>query len=165
MPQRIDPSTAPAVAGSAYPPPFDVPCRGRHRVRLADAAGLAQFGVNLTRLAPGAWSSQRHWHTREDEFVYVVAGEVVLITDDGEEVLQAGDCAGFRGGVANGHHLQNRSAHEAVYLEIGSRLAGDEAYYPDIDLHALPDRAGYAHRDGTRYPPAVRAVRTPADEV
>lgn len=152
MPHKIDPSSAPVVAGSRYPSPFDVPCRGRRRLRLADAAGLTQFGVNLTRLAAGAWSSQRHWHTTEDEFVYVVAGELVLVTDEGEETLRAGDCAGFRAGVANGHHLQNRSAQEAVYLEVGSRMPADEAHYSDIDLHWSKVREGYAHRDGTPYP-------------
>jgi uncharacterized cupin superfamily protein len=159
MPHRIVPADAKAAVGSGYPSPFDVPCRERTRWRLGDAAGLTQFGVNLLRLAPGAWSSQRHWHTVEDEFVYVLEGEVVLVTNEGEEVLRAGDAAGFRGGVENGHHLQNRSARDAVVLEVGSRRpADDEAWYPDIDLHALRNRAGYAHRDGTPYPPTSPAA-------
>lgn len=153
MPRRIDVSSAPVVTGSRYPAPFDRPCRERIRQRLGDAAGLTQFGVNLLRLPPGAWSSQRHWHTVEDEFVYVLAGEVVLVTDAGEERLGPGDCAGFAGGAPDGHHLQNRSVREALVLEVGTRRpADDEAFYPDIDLRALKGRAGYAHRDGEPYP-------------
>ncbi|HEX7947962.1 MAG TPA: cupin domain-containing protein, partial [Phenylobacterium sp.] len=117
---KIDIDKAPTRFGSAYPPPFDAPCANRRRWKLGDAAGLTQFGVNLMRLAPGVWSSQRHWHTAEDEFVWVVSGEVVLVTDEGEEVLRAGDCAGFKAGVANGHQIQNRSDAEAVLLEIGT---------------------------------------------
>ena len=111
------------MVGTLYPPPFDEPCRARERTRLGDAAGLTQFGVNLLRLPPGAWSSQRHWHTGEDEFIYIVSGEVVLVTDAGEEVLRAGDCAGFKANDGDGHHLQNRSGQDAVVLEIGSRVA------------------------------------------
>jgi uncharacterized cupin superfamily protein len=152
MPKRIDIAALPAVLGSKYPPPFNEPCQQRLRKRLGDAADLTQFGVNFTRLPPGAWSSQRHWHTVEDEFIYVLEGEVILVTDAGEETLRAGDCAGFKSGVADGHHVQNRSHEDAVFLEIGSRrTAEDEAYYPDIDLHAVKDRAGYAHRDGRPY--------------
>ncbi len=106
---KIDLPNAPSGAGSSYPAPFDEPCRGRSWHRLGVAAGLTHLGVNLVRLTPGAWSSQRHWHTHEDEFVYVLSGELVLVTDDGEEVLVAGDSAGFPAGVRNGHCLQNRS--------------------------------------------------------
>ena len=102
--------------GSDYPPPFDAPCRDSERKRLGDAAGLSQFGVNLLRLPPGTWSSQRHWQIASDEFVYVVSGEVVLITDAGEETLGAGDAAGFKAGTPDGHHLQNRSTSEALVL-------------------------------------------------
>ena len=152
MKRKIGIGPAPGVRGSDYPPPFDEPCRERIRRRLGDLAGLTQFGVNHLVLPPGAWSSQRHWHTIEDEFVYVLDGEVVLVTDAGEEVLRAGDCAGFPAGVPDGHHLQNRSAHAATVLEIGTRrLAHDGAFYSDIDLHALKDDAGYAHRDGRPY--------------
>jgi uncharacterized cupin superfamily protein len=155
MSRKIDLATVPVTRGTGYPPPFDAPCRERIRQRLGDAAGLTQFGVNRLTLKPGTWSSQRHWHTVEDEFVLVLEGEVVLITDAGEEVLQAGDCAGFRAGDPDGHHLQNRSDRDAVVLEIGTRRpADDEAFYPDVDLHAMKGRAGYAHRDGTPYPPA-----------
>src|SRR6478752_2687544 len=132
---KIDIDALPVRTGSGYPAPFDAPCLGRTRRALGDAAGLDQFGVNLQRLAPGAWTSQRHWHTTEDEFVWVLEGEVVLVTDEGEEVLRAGDCAGFKAGVANGHHLQNRSGAEAVLLEVGSRRPeADGCDYPDIDL-------------------------------
>lgn len=148
---KIDLATAPRKDGSGYPPPYDIPCRARVRRALGDAAGLSQFGVNLLELPPGAWSSQRHWHTGEDEFVWVVEGEVVLVTDAGEDVLRAGDCAGFRANVADGHHLQNRSLSRALVLEIGSRLPEtDAADYPDIDMRWLPTKR-YTHKDGTPY--------------
>lgn len=153
MAKRIDLDRVPVVTGSGYPAPFDAPCAARARQRLGDAAGLTDFGVNFLRLPSGAWSSQRHWHLAEDEFVYVLEGEVVLVTDSGEELLGAGDCAGFKAGIKDGHHLQNRSAHEALLLEIGSRRpAEDEGEYPDIDMRFLRDRAGYVHRDGRPYP-------------
>jgi uncharacterized cupin superfamily protein len=153
MRKRIDLSGVKSVTGSGYPVPFDAPCAARRRQRLGDAAALTDFGVNLMRLPPGAWSSQRHWHLCEDEFVYVLEGEVVLVTDAGEEILRAGDCAGFKAGVKDGHHLQNRSPREAVVLEIGSRKgAEDEVEYPDIDLRFLKGDTGYAHMDGTPYP-------------
>jgi uncharacterized cupin superfamily protein len=128
-----------------------VPCRERVRQALGDAAGLTQFGVNLLRLAPGAWSSQRHWHTHEDEFVWVVSGEVTLVTDAGEEILRAGDSAGFKAGVEDGHHLQNRSKSEAVVLELGSRRPEvDAADYPDVDMRWAPGK-GPTHKDGRPY--------------
>ncbi len=152
MTKKIDLSTVPAVVGSGYPAPFHLPCSARSRQRLGDAAGLTQFGVNLTRLQPGAWSSQRHWHTVEDEFIYVIEGEVVLVTDDGEEILHPGDCAGFKAGQPNGHHLQNRTAADVVVLEVGTRRPDeDETFYPDVDLHARKGDLGYARRDGTPY--------------
>ena len=153
MSKRIDLNAVPIVTGSGYPVPFHTPCATRARQRLGDAAGLTDFGVNLLRLPPGCWSSQRHWHSAEDEFVYVLEGEVVLVTDSGEEVLQSGDCAGFKAGLKDGHHLQNRSSQDAVVIEVGSRrIAEDEGEYPDIDLRFLKGDAGYAHRDGTPYP-------------
>lgn len=149
--KRIDLEHAPRVMGTSYPAPHDAPCQGRERVRLGKAAGLSQFGVNLLRLAPGTWSSQRHWHTDEDEFVYVLKGEVLLVTDAGEEVLRAGDCAGFAAGVADGHHFRNHSQADAVLLEVGTDAAGEDvAHYPDIDLRHGP--GGFSHRDGTPYP-------------
>ena len=155
MSQKIDLTTAPKAEGTLYPPPFDKPCRARRRIKLGDAAGLTQFGVNLLTLPPGAWSSQRHWHTKGDELIYVVSGEVVLVTDEGEDTLRAGDSAGFKAGDRNGHHLQNRSASDALIMEIGTRVEGDEAFYPDIDLRTVAGQ-GYAHRDGTPYPKGER---------
>ena len=153
MPKRIDVEELPVHTGSGYPAPFDAPCAARVRRRLGDAAGLSDFGVNWLRLPPGAWSSQRHWHSAEDEFVYVLGGEVVLVTDSGEEILRAGDCAGFKAGVGDGHHLQNRSSRDAVLLEIGSRkTAEDEGEYPDIDMRFLKGDLGFAHKDGRPYP-------------
>ena len=104
---KIDVASARARAGSRYPKPFDEPCQDKTRRRLGLAAGLTQFGVNLLELGPGAWSSQRHWHAHEDEFVYVVRGPVVLVTDAGETILDTGDCAAFKAGERDGHHLQN----------------------------------------------------------
>lgn len=150
---KIDIEAAPLRVGSNYPPPHDAPCRERRRRALGDAAGLDQFGVNLMRLPPGQWSSQRHWHSAEDEFVWVVEGEVVLVEDGTETVLRAGDCAGFKAGVANGHHLENRSDREAVLLEMGSRRPDqDTCSYADIDMVARPGEDFYRHRDGTPYP-------------
>src|SRR6267142_3910153 len=149
MTKKIDIDSTKTVTGSRYPPPYDEPCRGRFRRPLGDAAGISGFGVNLTRLPAGSWSSQRHWHSAEDEFIYVLEGELVLVTDSGEEILRAGDCAGFKAGLKDGHHLQNRSQREAVALEVGSRKpADDEGEYPDIDLRFLKGRAGFARKDG-----------------
>jgi uncharacterized cupin superfamily protein len=148
---KIDIDSAPTGHGTAYPEAFAGPCKPRRRWRLGDAVGLDQFGVNLLRLPAGAWSSQRHWHEREDEFVWVLEGEVVLVEDDGETVLRTGDCAGWKAGVPNGHVLQNRSRAGAVVLEVGTRTpGGDNADYPDIDMIY---RAGsFLHRDGRPYP-------------
>jgi uncharacterized cupin superfamily protein len=158
MAKRIDVSKLPPVVGTTYPPPFDQPCRTRERRRLGDAAGLTQFGVNLLRLPPGVWSSQRHWHVAGDEFVYVVEGEVTLVTDAGEEILRAGDAAGFKAGDKDGHCLQNRGAREALVIEVGTRVSGDSAAYSDIDMVAPAGGkpARYTKRDGTPYPDAGR---------
>ena len=158
MPKKIEPAALPVTLGSLYPPPFDEPCVSRERRRLGDEAGLTQFGVNLLRLPAGAWSSQRHWHTHEDEFVYVLSGEVTLVTDDGEEVLKAGEAAGFKAGDSNGHCLQNRSGLDVLVLEVGSRMTGDGAFYSDIDLVAQPQGkpAIYTHRNGEPYPETQR---------
>ena len=150
---KIDISAAPTRRGSGYPAPFDLPCRTRSRTRLGDAAGLSQFGVNLLRLEPGSWSSQRHWHSGEDEFVYVLEGEVTLVDDGGETVLRPGDCAGFRAGDPNGHHLVNRSDRGALVLEVGARRPDRDAVdYPDIDLVIPEGTRAYHHRDGRPYP-------------
>ena len=150
---KIDISTAPASDGTTYPDPHAAPCLPRRRKRLGDAAGLSQFGVNLLRLPAGAWSSQRHWHASEDEFVWVLEGEVVLVEDGEETVLRAGDCAGFKAGVPNGHKVENRSGRDAVLLEVGTRSPTTDACdYPDIDM-VLPEGADrYFHRDGAPYP-------------
>ena len=125
----------------------------RRRRKLGDAAGLTQFGVNRLELDPGVWTSQRHWHSAEDEFVWVVEGEVVLIDDGGETVLKAGDCAGFPAGDGNGHHIVNRSDRTAVLLEVGTRRpAEDRVEYPDIDMTYTGGETFYRRRDGTPYP-------------
>jgi uncharacterized cupin superfamily protein len=149
---KLDLSSIPQRKGTNYPEQFAGPMAGRIRQRLGDAAGLTQFGVNLLQLPPGAWSAQRHWHSAEDEFVYIVSGEVVLVTSEGEQVLRAGDCAGFAAGAANGHHLINRSDSVAVCLEVGTRNPEQDAVdYPDIDMVVEAGRDGYFHRDGTPY--------------
>ena len=148
---KIDLARAPERKGADYPAPFAAPCADRIRKRLGDAGGLSDFGVNLMRLGPGAWSSQRHWHTHEDEFVYVLEGQVVLIDDHGETVLGPNDCAAFPKGAANGHHLVNRSESVAIYLEIGSRAAADMTTYPDIDMKFDNADDAYTRMDGTRY--------------
>ncbi len=153
MPKRVDLKNVPVVVGSKYPAPFDKPCAARARQRLGDSAGLSDFGVNLMRLPPGTWSSQRHWHTAEDEFIFVLEGELVLITDSGEETLRAGDSAGFKAGVKDGHHLQNRSPRDAVVLEVGSRKEEDEGEYSDIDMRfTRAGTGGFTRKDGTPYP-------------
>jgi uncharacterized cupin superfamily protein len=163
VPKRINIEMIQPVAGTYYPPPYDQPCRARERKKLGDAAGLTQFGINQLRLPPGAWSSQRHWHSGSDEFIYVLAGEVVLVTDEGEEILRRGDAAGFKAGDPNGHHLQNRSSSEAIILEMGTRVLEGGAIYPDIDLvHPAGGKpATYTHRDGSPYPDIK--LRGPSD--
>ena len=152
MAKKIDVASAPHIQGARYPMPYDEPCAARERWRLGDAAGLSQFGVNLLRLPPGAWSSQRHWHSAEDEFVWVLDGEVVLVTDAGEEVFKAGECAGFKADDGDGHHFQNRSDQEAVMLEVGTRTRGESAcVYPDIDLVFPKGGPGFQHTDGRPY--------------
>ena len=149
---KIDIASIGERKGSSYPAPFGVPCATRVRKALGDAAGVVDFGVNLLRLPPGAWSSQRHWHRDEDEFVFVVSGEVTLITNAGETVLRAGECAGFPKGVNDGHHLINRTGADAVCLEVGTRAKADVCTYSDIDMK-IDDAVGwYAHMDGTLYP-------------
>ena len=148
---KIDVAALPFVARGGYPPPHDKLVAGRSRKRLGDAANLTQFGVNLTKLEPGAVSSLRHWHDNQDEFVYLLEGELTLIEDDGETALRPGDAAGFKAGVANGHHLVNRSDRDAVYLEIGTRAKTERAHYADVDLAVVKDEAGlrYTRKNGT----------------
>jgi uncharacterized cupin superfamily protein len=149
---KIDLAAVPAHKGSTYPAPFDAPCADRIRQRLGDAGGLNDFGVNLMRLPPGAWSSQRHWQSREDEFLYVIAGELTLIEDGAETVLRAGDCAAFAKSIPNGHHLINKSDTMAVYLDIGTRSADDVTVYSDIDMRISSADDLFVHKDGTPYP-------------
>jgi len=141
------------TGGSGYPPEFADVVDGRVVRRLTNAAGLSQFGVNLVRLKPGTWSAQRHWHTHEDEFVWLVEGEAMLVTDEGETPMGAGDCAGFPAGEANGHCLINRSEADCVFMVVGSRLDADGAHYPDIDLEARPGRYSgpgvFTRKDGS----------------
>ncbi|TFV41954.1 cupin domain-containing protein [Bradyrhizobium frederickii] len=151
---KIDIAGVPARKGSGYPAPFDAPCAERIRQRLGDAGGLSDFGVNLMRLPPGGWSSQRHWHSHEDEFVYILEGEVTLIEDGGETLLRAGDCAAFPKASGNGHHMINRSNATAVYLEVGSRSQADLITCSDIDMMSPASDGRFLHKDGTPYPDA-----------
>ncbi len=151
---KLDLAAIPETSRTGYPPPYDKDVAGRFYRRLAGPAGLTDFGVNLCRLEPGAWSSQRHWHSHEDEFVYVLEGRPTLITDEGEALLEPGMCAGFRAGTGNAHHLVNRTTQDVVYLEVGDRTAGDQGSYPDDDLQAVlgPDgRWHFTRKDGTPY--------------
>jgi uncharacterized cupin superfamily protein len=150
----LDPARVPARTTSPYPTAeLRAVVAGRSKQALGDALGLQTFGVNLVRLEPGAGSSLRHWHTRQDEFVYVLAGEVTLITDGGAQVLGPGMCAGFPAGKADAHHLINRGAIAAAYLEVGDRMPGDRVHYPDADLEGRATRAPseFLHKDGTPY--------------
>ena len=151
---KIDIASLPVDSRTHYPEPFNRVVAGRSRKRLGVAAGLDQFDVNLTTLKPGAASALRHWHEKEDELVYLLEGEVVLIEEDGETVLKPGDAAGFKANVRNGHHLVNKSDRDAVYLEIGTRSKHERAEYPDVDMLVIRDEAGarYTHKDGKPYP-------------
>ena len=146
--KKIDLNAAPKGEGTRYPPPHNEPCKARRWIRVGDAAGLTQFGVNIVTLDPGVWSSQRHWHSHEDEFVYVTEGELVLVTDAGEEIMRPGDCAGFKAGDRDGHHLQNRSNSVARFLVVGSRHEEDWGEYPDLDMKFLPGRGGFTRKNG-----------------
>jgi uncharacterized cupin superfamily protein len=154
-PVKIAAADAPArTRPSNYPEPFASRMAGREKRPLGDLFGLANFGVNLSRLAPGAVSALRHAHSRQDEFVYIVSGDPVLVTDAGEAQLSPGDCAGFAAGTGNGHQLLNRTNQEVVYLEVGDRSVGDEVTYPDDDIQALlgPDgKWKFARKDGSQY--------------
>jgi uncharacterized cupin superfamily protein len=150
---KIDIAKLTVDTRTGYPKPFDRVVVGRARKRLGNAVGLDQFGVNLTTLKPGAASALRHWHEKEDEFVYILEGEVVLIEDDGECVLKPGDAAGFKANSGNGHHLVNKTQRDAVYLEIGTRSKHERVDYPGVDLMVVRDDAGmrYTHKNGEPY--------------
>ncbi len=148
-PQEIEPRT-----GTGYPEPYRENVVARRKRVLGDAFGLTRYGVNLVELSPGTWSSQRHWHTHEDEFVFVFSGELTLITDAGEQKLGPGMVAGFPAGDSDGHHLVNKSGETASYPEIGDRTPQDEVFYPDIDLLYRPNKEGeheFTNRDGVPY--------------
>jgi uncharacterized cupin superfamily protein len=147
---KIDAEKLAWTSGSFYPKGLGEPCKGRHWRKLGDAVGLTQFGANLVRVEPGAWSSQRHWHEQEDEFLIMLSGELVLIEDEGETLMRAGDCAGFPKGSANGHHLVNRGSEDGVFLVVGTRGNKERCHYPDADLVFVEDAEGarYTSRAG-----------------
>jgi uncharacterized cupin superfamily protein len=149
----LDPVTVAQAYGSNYPAPFRAGVAERAKRKLGDAAGLTHFGVNLTTLPPGCASALRHWHAAEDEFIYVLEGELVLVTGDGEQLLTPGMAAGFAAGKADGHCLVNRSGADAVYLEIGDRRADDIVHYPDVDLEVrtVEGKRQYLRKNGTAY--------------
>ena len=149
----LDPRSLEPRTGSGYPEPYRSRVLPREKRQLGDALGLSRIGINQTTLPPGKESSMRHWHTHEEEFIYVLSGEVVLCTDAGEQTLTAGMCAGFPLGTSDGHQLVNRSAAPAVYLEVSNRDAADRAFYPDVDLqfHGVNAAAFFTRKDGSRF--------------
>ena len=152
-PPALDPASVTPRSSSAYPEPFRSRVLPREKRALGDGLGLTKIGVNLTTLSPGKESSMRHFHFREDEFVFVLEGEVVLVTDQGEQTLTAGTCAGFPAGSTNGHQLVNRSDRPARYLEVSNRDLEDSAEYPDVDLayRKGPNGPVFTHKDGASY--------------
>lgn len=152
-PPAMDPAQIPEQSTTGYPEPYRSRAAGRHRRRLGDAAGLKNFGVNLTRLDPGSESSMRHWHAKQDEFIYVLEGEVTLVTDAGRQRLGAGMAAGFPAGKADGHQLVNESAKPALYLEIGDRTPNDAATYSDVDMAArmVDGKWQFTHKGGSPF--------------
>jgi uncharacterized cupin superfamily protein len=152
---KVDIAKVPVKSGTFYPAQFQADCKGRHKQALGDAIGLTQFGVNITRIEPGQTSALRHWHEQEDEFIYMLEGELVLAENDGEVVLKAGDAAGFKAGSGVAHRLINRSNRDAVYFEVGTRAKTERVHYPDVDLELVRDEKGrrYQRRNGEPYPP------------
>lgn len=150
MAKKIDVAALPPKVGSLYPPPHHLRTRSREKRALGDAAGLTQFGVNLTRLPPGSATALPHWHVQEDEFVYILEGHAVLVCGDIREDLGPGDCVGFKAGEEIGHCILNDSTEDVLLLEIGTRSTGEKAYYPGLDMMADMGREGvYFHLDGT----------------
>ena len=149
---KVDITAVPLRKGTGYPSEYNAVSSERLRQRLGDAGGLKDFGVNLTRLPPGNWSSQRHWHSHEDEFVYVLEGEVTLVEDGGRTVLAAGDCAAFPKNTGDGHHLVNTSDVDALYLEIGSYHPDDLTTCSDVDMKSANADGRFVHKDGSPYP-------------
>ena len=152
---KVDIAKVPVKSGSFYPAPFQAEHKGRHKQALGDVVGLTQFGVNISRIEPGASTALRHWHEQEDEFIYMLEGELVLIENDGETVLKPGDAAGFKAGSGIAHKLINRGQRDAVYFEVGTRAKSERVHYPDVDLVMERDDKGrrYLHRNGEPYPP------------
>ena len=152
---KLDLAALPVATGTRYPPPHDAPCKGRLWQALGAAAGLTQFGVNLVTLPPGVWSSQRHWHAIEDEFVMVLKGRPTLVEDEGPITLEPGDCAAWKGGVENGHHLKNETDEDVVLLIVGGRSDEDHGAYSDIDMMFLAGRysagGSYRKKDGSSF--------------
>lgn len=156
---KLDLASVPVKTGSIYPAPYAAMMAGRSSLRLGQAGGLTQFGVNLVTLEPGALSSLRHWHLHEDEFVMVLTGECVMVTDAGEEVMRPGDCAAFPAGLADGHHFINRSDAPARFLVVGTKAPREVATYSDVDLVVVVEKgtATFTRKDGTPYVPAEEA--------
>jgi uncharacterized cupin superfamily protein len=150
---KLDLSAIPVKSGSSYPGKLAEPVAGRSSINLGDTGGLTQFGARICFMAPGAWSSQRHWHEQEDELVLMLEGELVMVEEEGETVMRAGDCATHKAGVPNGHHLINRTDNQAKFLIVGTRSPVDRAHYPDVDLLATDTGSGYVftRKDGTSY--------------
>ena len=148
---KTDIASVPEKQGTGYPGEYAAPCAGRVKRQLGDAGGLSDFGVNLTRLPPGSWSSQRHWHSHEDEFVFVLEGELTLIEDGGETVLRARECAAFPKDSGNGHHLVNRSDATAVYLEVGSRHPDNVTRYSEADMTISNADGRFVRRNGSPF--------------
>jgi uncharacterized cupin superfamily protein len=150
---KIDLDKVPYKKVGGYPGPYAQVLDKREKKQLGDVVGLSQFGVNITRLKAGGASSLRHWHREEDEFVYVLEGEVVLTEDDGETILRAGDCAGWKANAANGHCIENRSDRDAIFIEVGTRAKAEYVVYPDADLILERDESGrrYKRRNGEPY--------------
>ena len=149
----LDIAEFPVRTGSGYPKPYDSEVKGRSNVALGNAFGLTQFGVNITSLEPGAWSSQRHWHENEDELVYALEGELVMVDDNGRHPLRPGQCAGFKSGNGNGHHIINESTKTAKFLVVGTRSKNAIGYYSDIDMMFVEDEKGlrFVHKDGSAF--------------
>jgi len=151
MPKFIEATFAQTRTGSRYPKPHDEPCMNRTKYLLGEAFGLTQFGVNLVTLEAGAWSSQRHWHEQEDEFIYVLSGEITLSDDTGDHILKPGMCAGFKAGNPNGHCLKNLTKSPVQYLEMGTRAAQETAWYSDLDMKVeqVHQKGTYMRKDGS----------------
>ena len=148
---KLDLDTIPEVCRTGYPAPYNADVAGRHYRRLTGPGGLTDFGVNLCRLEPGAWSSQRHWHSKEDEFAILISGEAVLVTNAGETVMRPGDCAAFPKNDGDAHHFVTRSNADAVLLVVGSNVPDDTCTYPDIDMHLPRNDGPFTRKDGSAF--------------